>query len=740
MSKTKMDMSAMESMFDPEVATSTLLDRVRANVANSVKTVEAASSLIDKLSEEAAQFNDCLTTMANAIRKCEQGDMSREEMIAEIQPAVTALKEKCTALKLADVETDGDDITENEIAMLREYIVGCKDIVIDRMNELQDSATEGVSEMDFDNTMIATEGNNVFAQLRNSTDAKTAKEMYKQAKKLYGIGSKDKAKEYLAKAKKLYEKLLKETEKHSKMKDVKRTVQGIGYTDTFDTKTTTVTSTSAYALIAYFEDRIDSCTALLMQWDNKAGNKTFAETKAAMRLERSKTRAAKRARAAAEKDAKKFAKHYKDPEEEINDEAVESLMEIYAATEALLDEMDLEESLAMESEGEDAPASDPRTDRLRELAVQMKKAQASGDIDTAAKAQREFDKLLDELSKEVYDAHTEEERKAANRKAIKIGAIVAGLVAVAGGTAYGIKSGKFKSVAENLKAMTERARAKKSEDSDGTQEKKSAVDIVSKAKSAFSSIKGFFGKIFKKKATTEEPAGESYIDDETAEMIVSLESYLDDLEIELAVDCAMESEGADGDGEKSASSLGSKIRGLFNKLKGAKNKQEVEDIQEDIETAAEELEDLAEDAKTPEEKKKISTAGKIAIGAAGAAVLAVAGTGVTYGLGKALKSKAESKGDIKGIKKAIIGASDAIGKVLADGKAAIDLTVEELQRKKAEKKKAKPAGESFGAEGILEQLAMGFESDVDVEDDDFDAVLEAEVAIMLAEDGFDDEI
>ena len=77
-------MGAMESMFDPEQTTAELLDNVKANVANTVKTVDAAASLENKLSEEAAQFNACLTTMSNAIRKCERGEISREEAEAKL--------------------------------------------------------------------------------------------------------------------------------------------------------------------------------------------------------------------------------------------------------------------------------------------------------------------------------------------------------------------------------------------------------------------------------------------------------------------------------------------------------------------------------------------------------------------------------------------------------------------------------------------------------------------------------
>src|SRR5699024_2619553 len=121
-----------------------------------------------------------------------------------------------------------------------------------------------------------------------STDAKTAAQLYMQARKLYGLGSKDKAQKYLSQAKKLYEKLLATAKKEAKMYKVERTnyankTKGSLFTTTGNKSKGTVetqkgkevTDSVSYAkLIAYFEDRVDACEALSRQWNNKAGNKS----------------------------------------------------------------------------------------------------------------------------------------------------------------------------------------------------------------------------------------------------------------------------------------------------------------------------------------------------------------------------------------------------------------------------------------------------------------------------------
>lgn len=780
-------MSAMEGFLDPEMTSAKLLDAVRANVAEKVTTVDQAAALELKLSQEAAQFNDCLTTISNAIHKFERGEISKEEMMNESAPCVSALKTKCEALKLANINVPGGDITEDEIATLREYIVGCKDIVAAHKEKLQaccgDAATEGLM-ASMENMEIATEASGMAKKakaLKQSTDAKTASQLYMQARKLYGLGSKEKAQKYLSQAKKLYEKLLATAKKEAKMYKVDRTNFRVNRvtsmkTGTADTqKGKEVTSDVSYArLIAYFEDRIDACEALSRQWNNKSGNQSFAETKKALKLERAKTKAGMKARGKAEKDAMKYAKKYKPqtPEEAANESA---LYEIVAATESMLDLMDMEDAMAMEAEGDDSAAGgDEKTAKLRELAVQLKQAQSAGDEATAKKITSQMNKLLDEIQKDAEDDMTQEDVDAAKRKAVKTALIVAGAVAAVGaGTAVGVKTGAFGKVAATLKEKAAKAKEKK-----GDAAKGETKGLFAGAKQALSTVGSKISALIPKKgakAATDDNAEAAAKTEACNEAWVeAMESYMDDLELDLAMEAAMEAEGDESsDSGKSPSGISAKLRAAFSKLKKAETKQEAAEAKRDVDEAAKELEEASDDAETPEKKQKLSTAAKVGIAAAATAAVAV---GLTA-LGQQLGNKAKNSGkDPKGLSKLLINASNAILKApraakkelkeRSDLKATINNVSDDKEWRKAaykqaiqQRKAAKKANESF-----LSNLAFGLEAELlDDEDEYFDPetdskafdpeadgedmideaiesdlALEAAIDVMMAEDGIED--
>lgn len=801
-------MSAMEGFLDPEMTSAKLLDAVRANVAEKVTTVDQAAALELKLSQEAAQFNDCLTTISNAIHKFERGEISKEEMMNESAPCVSALKTKCEALKLANVNVPGGDITEDEIATLREYIVGCKDIVAAHKEKLQaccgDAATEGLM-ASMENMEIATEASGMKKKakaLKESTDAKTASQLYMQARKLYGLGSKEKAQKYLSQAKKLYEKLLATAKKEAKMYKVDRTgvsgnIKGVlrnkvkGNIETQKGKE--VTDSVSYAkLIAYFEDRIDACEALSRQWNNKAGKQSFAETKKALKLERAKTKAGMNAREKAEKDAMKYAKKYKPqtPEEAANESA---LYEIVAATESMLDLMDMEDAMAMEAEGEDSAAGgDEKTAKLRELAVQLKQAQSAGDEATAKKIASQMNKLLNEIQKEAEDDITQDDVDAAKRKAVKTALIVAGAVAALGaGTAVGVKTGVIGNFANKLKEKAAKANEKK-----GDAAKGETKGLFAGAKQALSTIISKISALFPKKdakAATDDNADAAAKTEACNEAwIEAMESYMDDLELDLAMEAAMEAESDESADEgKSPSGIAAKLRAAFSKLKKAKTNQEAAEAKREVEEAAEELEEASDEAETPEKKKKLSTAAKVGIAAAAAAAITVGLTVVGQQLGnKAKKDNVE----LKGVKRLLVNASNAILKApravkkelkeRADLKESIYNVSDDkewrkfaykdaLKQRKATKKAAKADAKradasgdqsSWASESFLSNLAFGLEAELMDDEDEYfdpetdskafdpeadgedmideaiesDLALEAAIDVMMAEDGVED--
>ena len=341
---------------------------------------------------------------------------------------------------------------------MREYIVGCKDIVIARREELQEAtpaerpAAEGVL-ASLSSYEPATEAVKMHAvkmhkEIRNSTEAKTANELYKQAKKLYGLGSKEQALTHLKKAQALYEKCLAQAEEHAKMFDAETTAKiHVGIASVSNTFNRKVTNNENLAyLIDYFEDRVDACKALELQWNNKAGKSSFKETKAQLKAERKEVKKQKREE---RKAAKAKAKEV--PEEGAEEAMIDGMTtsEFVAAMESIVDDIEVELALeaALEAEGEgteeevSTKSASGLTARFRAAFGKLKKAKAEGnatDVDAAVKEITEAAKDLEEADKAAQTPEEKKKLSKAGKAALIAGSAVAAVV-LTGAAAIGAK-------------------------------------------------------------------------------------------------------------------------------------------------------------------------------------------------------------------------------------------------------------------------------------------------------------
>ena len=137
---------ADEAWFDPEQTAEALLDAIRENVNSNVNTIAAACALENELSEQAIRFNAILNILQNAFIKCERGEISKQQAVEETEDAVREIKDNCKALYLANVNIPDEELSESEIALLHEVIVGSKDIVTARKKVLEDSPYGSASE------------------------------------------------------------------------------------------------------------------------------------------------------------------------------------------------------------------------------------------------------------------------------------------------------------------------------------------------------------------------------------------------------------------------------------------------------------------------------------------------------------------------------------------------------------------------------------------------------------------
>ena len=591
---------AMESIFaNAQQNAASLIETATLAINAKVNTIEEAEAMIQELSSEAVKFNELLTCIMNAMRQVESGDMQKEEAAGIIAPAVKELKDKCTALKIANVEAPGDDITEDEIATLRELIIGAKAAAEDRLvairlcddckvdpeveNELNppeengeafefDPATEGISSFiqkmhakkvnkakvtvlmdslkdkktdaivkkvvdamkpalvagadglsaikrdvdemqkadggdpskyegklssfDYvvktisgvgvgyipenpsegtglaqimvptkdrkDNVVgtvitvrtaceyilnpikesevteameayeeIAEEATILAAQYVNTTECKTAKALYQNAKKLYSMGSKEKALEYMKKAKSLYEgclkKLLNESGKFEKAERTDTIKKNSGTSAIRHNVTRTDSLTFAIAR-SKLETKIDRCTAHILQWTTKAGKETYQQTLDQLKADREQAKAAKKAAKATE--------NY-----EMEDNTMFNYDEFMFAAESYMDELQLEldTDFAMEADGVEDTSEAPSTiaNKLRSALAKFKSAFKRGDKAAAEEAQKEVEAAADEMA--AAEDGADEKKKSGLSKAAKIGLTAAGTVAaVAGLTAAGI--------------------------------------------------------------------------------------------------------------------------------------------------------------------------------------------------------------------------------------------------------------------------------------------------------------
>lgn len=432
---------AMESIFaNAQQNAASLIETATLAINAKVNTIEEAENMIQDLSSEAVKYNELLTTIMNAMRQVESGDMQKEEATGIIAPAVKELKDKCTALKISNAEAPGDDITEDEIAILRELIIGAKAAAEDRLvairlgdddkvdpeveaevnTEDEDAAEEGLTDAE-----VATEAAFLAAKYVNTNDTKTAKALYSNAKKLYSLGSKDKALQYMKQAKKLYEKALAALLKSGKFTNVERSesFKKSGTTVGIRKNETKANSMSFAIARSTLEAKIDRCQAHILQWTTKAGKETYQQTLDQLKADREQAKAAKKA-----------AKATENYESEGNT-VMKNYSEFMYACESMMDELMLELATgAMEAEGaEDEESSAPSTiaSKLKSGFAKLKSAVKHGDKKAADEATSEIKEEADKLA-EVSD---EDPKKDKMSTAAKVGLVAAAGVAATIGLA-----------------------------------------------------------------------------------------------------------------------------------------------------------------------------------------------------------------------------------------------------------------------------------------------------------------
>lgn len=756
---------AMESIFaNAQQNAASLIETATLAINAKVNTIEEAEKMIQELSTEAVMFNQLLTTIMNAMRQVESGDMQKEEAAGIITPAVKELKDKCTALKIANADAPGDDITEDEIAILRELIIGAKAAAEDRLvairlgddeksdpeieaeveeaeegfisnfierrqtaklnkekiNTLWESFADKKSEAilsqfakaalplfegkdkdlvkSFVNQMlrfdqnknkdysgklsakdyivksysgismaimpatidglgcshilapasnsendcfffkkeicsiilnpvnkaevgpaqeaydaeVAMEAGFLAAKYVNTNDTKTAKALYSNAKKLYSLGEKDKALGYMKKAKSLYEKALNallKSGKFEKAETVTRTLNGTVR------KTSTSTDSMTFSIArASLEQKIDRCTAYVLQWTTKAGKETYQQTLDQLKAEREQAKAAKKAAKATENY------DFMEGNNMILTNEYDTRLDA-AAMEAMDFEAAIEGTNWNQHKMKKAYSKE-----CRQLAKQAKRAYKNGNY---SEAKGLYNKCVDLCNQFISDVKAIPQ----DAKDIQWGSWMYALR-----TMFVASDSSSDIIDRNIELLNKQG---KGELTHGDMNDYTA-SLCNEAKRLAARYKKLADKAAKGELN-QVSATEGFDADmfDYDAFMFACESYMDELELELATEAAMEAEGADeAEGGKSPSALAAKVRSAGAKLRSAfkrGDKAAVEEAQKEVNDAVQEIAD-GEEAAPPEKKKSWKKA--VGIAAAVIATIAVI-VGFVKGA-KSLKDKGES--------------------------------------------------------------------------------------------------
>lgn len=282
----------------------------------------------------------------------------------------------------------------------------------------------GVNYLDDTLYASATEGlfdPNKFSEIKRSTPSKTADSLMKQAKKLYGMGSKEKAKNYMSQAKSLYEQCLAKAKSMAGMKKAERTEKiAFGTPASMSSQKAkyqgeVATKYGAAPVIGYFESRIDACDAYLLQWENKAGNQDYKDTLARLKNER-------------KEEKKRMRNGYT---------ATEAFEQSLIALDSMMEELEFELAMDIAVEADtgdedlsaagDAPK---KANILKRAIAKVKNAFKRGDKAGAEAAMNEAEEALDDLG-DIAEETDESDTKGCSKvkKALLIAGVAVGALA-----------------------------------------------------------------------------------------------------------------------------------------------------------------------------------------------------------------------------------------------------------------------------------------------------------------------
>jgi hypothetical protein len=294
---------AQEGLFSKPKTLDQMLSNVQKTVDKKCKTSEDCDDLLAKITGEETKFNTAIKTLQDATVKYQE-DNDKKALKATTKPVLKDLKKTCDILQMKDITDNAEEITEEELKKLRDFIVGAKDIIKKKAEsfsgegddegadtaeecgscesflamlqgmDTDDSASVAQECATFDDFMVAIEGiispdQKQTWRIKGGEVAKSIKATIKEAKAAVKSKDYDQAINLYKKALKGYQGLLATAKK---IPD-KQNLSGMKYTDGSDT----YKGSAKTSAITWCNKKISECQNAIQMIQDK---KTKADRKA----------------------------------------------------------------------------------------------------------------------------------------------------------------------------------------------------------------------------------------------------------------------------------------------------------------------------------------------------------------------------------------------------------------------------------------------------------------------------
>lgn len=125
----------MEGIFGPK-AVEKLLNCAKKQVNKKCKTIADCDALLSQVQGEADKFTQNMEQMQQLAQAFKAGSITKSEFKEQIKAISAQLKDTCMFIGLSDINKKSTDVTDQELANLRAYIIGLTNVIRQRRESL----------------------------------------------------------------------------------------------------------------------------------------------------------------------------------------------------------------------------------------------------------------------------------------------------------------------------------------------------------------------------------------------------------------------------------------------------------------------------------------------------------------------------------------------------------------------------------------------------------------------------